>query len=256
MEFRRILVTNDDGINAVGMNRLAHALADFAEIYVVAPELERSAMGHAITMHKPLHATTADLGDGVHAWRINGTPADCAKLGVEALLPQRPDLLLSGINHGSNLGRDIYYSGTVSAAMEGMFLGVPSLALSYEGSDDPGLTWTAQFIRRWIASADFPLPRRGILYNVNFPNLSRGIPQRLAWVKLGRREYSNDFHRRVDPRGREYFWMAGRPVEGDLENGTDISALNSGCVTLTPLQMDATDYELIKDNAEIDLGAY
>jgi 5'-nucleotidase len=170
VNFHRILVTNDDGINAAGLNILAHTLSEVAEVYVVAPELERSAMGHAITMHKPLHATSVVTDSSVQAWRINGTPADCAKLGVEALLPEHPDLVLSGINHGSNLGRDIYYSGTVSAAMEGMFLGVPSLALSYEGDDIAGLEWTAQFVRRWICSSQFVLPPTGLLYNINFPN--------------------------------------------------------------------------------------
>lgn len=255
MHLRRILVTNDDGIGAVGLNRLARAVSAVAEVFVVAPELERSAMGHAITMHKPLHAATVEMEGVQHAWRINGTPADCAKLGVEALMPHRPDLVLSGINHGSNLGRDIYYSGTVSAAMEGMFLGVPSLALSYEGDDSGGLEWAAAFVRWWIAGPFFTCPPQGVLYNVNFPQIAKGQPAHLAWVRLGRREYSNDFQRRVDPRGREYYWMAGRAQDVVDEPDTDVGAVASGSIAVTPLQLDATANQLIPAHNLLEVPA-
>ncbi|POB10919.1 5'/3'-nucleotidase SurE [Sulfobacillus sp. hq2] len=253
MKFNRILVTNDDGIGAEGIKLLTGMLSAVARVYVVAPELERSAMGHAITMHKPLHATPVEIEGATQAWRINGTPADCAKLGVEALLPTRPDLLLSGINHGSNLGRDIYYSGTVSAAMEGMFLGVPSMALSYAGDDREGLEWSARFVRWWVTQSKFIQPPNGMLYNVNFPQWNHQPPHQMVWVRLGQRRYSNDFHKRIDPRGRAYYWMAGRPHDAIQETDTDVGALAGGMITVTPLQMDATAYPFIADKEALPI---
>ncbi len=253
----RILITNDDGIDAMGLALLAQTLTEDADVYVVSPELERSAMGHAITMHKPLHATPVTFLEGVQgAWRINGTPSDCAKLGIEMLLPGRPLLLLSGINHGANLGRDIYYSGTVSAAMEGMFLGIPSIALSYNGQDADGLKWAAYFTKTWIFGQHFQSPPQGILYNVNFPSSSHGTPSQMRWVRLGQREYANDFHKRVDPRGREYFWLAGRVQDITEDEGTDVGALAAGSITITPLQMDATAYHLMPKNTRIEITPF
>ncbi|OLZ12240.1 5'/3'-nucleotidase SurE [Sulfobacillus thermosulfidooxidans] len=257
MKRQQILITNDDGINALGLSLLAQSMSEVADVYVVSPELERSAMGHAITMHKPLHATPVTFLEGVQmAWRINGTPSDCVKLGIEMLLPEKPDLLLSGINHGSNLGRDIYYSGTVSAAMEGMFLGVPSMALSYNGDDAEGLKWAAEFTKTWVFSANFERPPKGILYNVNFPSVSQGIPSQMAWVRLGRREYANDFHKRVDPRGREYFWLAGRAQDVTEDTGTDVGALAAGFITITPLHMDATAYHLLPEKNRMEVPSW
>ncbi len=257
MKRLQLLLTNDDGIDAQGLCSLAQAMGDTADVFVVSPELERSAMSHAITMHKPLHADLVSPFEGARkAWRINGTPSDCVKLGVEILMPSKPDLVLSGVNHGTNLGRDIYYSGTVSAAMEGMFLGIPSIALSYDGLDTEGLKWACDFTHRWIASPRFQIPPSGILYNVNFPSLSRGLPQAMRWVKLGRREYANDFHKRVDPRGREYFWLAGRPQDALEDINTDVGALMAGDITITPLHMDATAYDLIPESAKINMDDF
>lgn len=233
----RILLTNDDGIHAAGIGALRRALQNAHDVLVVAPEKEQSAMSHAITMHKPLHARNIDY-DRATGWSVNGTPADCAKLALEALLEEPPDLLLSGINHGANLGRDVFYSGTVSAAMEGMFLGVPSVALSYNGNDAAGLKWAAEFVAWWIESEHFVRPPHGILYNVNFPNLATGVPSTMVRVPLGKREYNNDFHRRMDPRGKEYYWLAGKPFDDIRDPHTDVGALSGGLITLTALDMD------------------
>ncbi|MCY0880721.1 MAG: 5'/3'-nucleotidase SurE, partial [Firmicutes bacterium] len=205
----KILLTNDDGIFAEGIHALYRSLASWTSVYVVAPEQERSAMGHAITMHKPLHAkeTVFESEASGHAWAVNGTPVDCTKLGIEALLPSRPDLLLSGINRGANLGRDVFYSGTVSAAMEGMFLGVPSIALSYDDGDEEGFAWVADFVSWWLQQPSFVMPPQQILYNINFPSLKKKTPGKMVAVRLGNRHYVNDFHRRLDPRGQEYFWL-------------------------------------------------
>ncbi|MHB1610299.1 MAG: 5'/3'-nucleotidase SurE [Sulfobacillus sp.] len=239
----RILLTNDDGIDAGGLQALRQALGSIHELYIAAPEKEQSAMSHAITMHKPLHAHSIAYPDAT-AWAVNGTPADCAKLGIEALLPSKPQLVLSGINHGSNLGRDVFYSGTVSAAMEGMFLGIPSIALSYNGRDEAGLRWSAEFVCWWLSHESFVAPLPGTLYNVNIPNIKDGLPATMVRVPLGRREYNNDFHRRVDPRGNEYFWLAGKPCDDIAEPNSDVGALAGGMITLTVLDMEVTSERL------------
>lgn len=215
------------------------------EISLVAPDRQQSAMGHAITMHKPLYAKPVVYGPKSRGWRVNGTPADCVKLAVGALLQNRPTLMLSGINHGSNLGRDVFYSGTVSAAMEAMFLGIPAVALSLENGDMDGFEWVARFVRWWLAQDSFCLPSTGIVYNVNFPSLSRGIPERLAVVKLGTREYVNDFQRAQDPRGREYFWIAGERLDNLEEEDTDVAQHHQGAITLTPLHVRLTASEVL-----------
>ncbi len=240
-----ILISNDDGIQATGIQTLRRVLESVATITLVAPEKQRSAMGHAITMHKPLYAKSVVYGQNSRGWRVNGTPADCVKLGIGALAGDRPDLVLSGINHGTNLGRDVFYSGTVSAAMEGMFLGVPAIALSLEDGDDGGFEWAARFVRWWLSEPAFHMPPPGIVYNVNFPSLRRGRPQSMRVVKLGQREYVNDFQRAVDPRGREYFWIAGDRVDDLQDEDTDVAQHHRGAITLTPLHIRLTDSDML-----------
>lgn len=240
-----ILISNDDGIQATGVQTLRRVLESVATITLVAPEKQRSAMGHAITMHKPLYAKSVVYGPHSRGWRVNGTPADCVKLGIGALAGERPDLVLSGINHGTNLGRDVFYSGTVSAAMEGMFLGVPAVALSLEDGDDDGFEWAARFVRWWLNEPGFQMPPPGIVYNVNFPSLRRGSPKTMQVVKLGHREYVNDFQRAVDPRGREYFWIAGDRVDNLEDADTDVAQHHLGAITLTPLHIRLTDSDML-----------
>ncbi|NMP22276.1 5'/3'-nucleotidase SurE [Sulfobacillus harzensis] len=248
-----ILISNDDGIQARGLQTLRRILEPVATITVVAPERQRSAMGHAITMHKPLYAKPAVYGPNSRGWRVNGTPADCVKLGIGALAGERPDLVLSGINHGTNLGRDVFYSGTVSAAMEAMFLGVPAIALSLEDGENNGFEWVARFVRWWIGRAEFQLPPPGIVYNVNFPSLSRGRPRLLRVVKLGQREYANDFQKATDPRGREYFWIAGDRIDNLEDKETDVAQHHLGAITLTPLHMHLTAESLLERIPDIEV---
>jgi 5'-nucleotidase len=153
--------------------------------------------------------------------------------------------MLSGINHGSNLGQDVFYSGTVSAAMEAMFLGVPAIALSLEDDDQDGFEWAAGFVRWWITQPQFTPPPPGVVYNVNFPSLRRGVPRAMRAVRLGRREYVNDFQRARDPRGREYFWIAGERVDALEEEDTDVFHHHQGAITLTPLHMHLTDQKTL-----------
>lgn len=240
-----ILISNDDGIQARGIQTLRRFMEPLGKISLVAPERQRSAMGHAITMHKPLYAKPVTYGPDSRGWRVNGTPADCVKLGIGVLTETRPDLMLSGINHGSNLGRDVFYSGTVSAAMEAMFLGVPAIALSLEDEDNDGFEWAARFVRWWIQQPEFQMPPPGIVYNLNFPSLSRGIPSELRVVKLGGREYANDFQRAVDPRGHEYYWIYGERIDDLGDQDTDVAQHHQGRITLTPLHMHLTDSTML-----------
>lgn len=250
-----ILISNDDGIQAKGIQTLRRTLESVAEITVVAPERQRSAMGHAITMHKPLYAKPVVYGLQSRGWRVNGTPADCVKLGVGALVEGRPDLMLSGINHGTNLGQDVFYSGTVSAAMEAMFLGIPAIALSLEDGEHNGFEWAANFVRWWITEPNFEPPPPGVVYNVNFPSLSRGVPRSVQVVKLGHREYANEFQRAMDPRGREYFWIAGDRIDDLEDSATDVAQHHQGAVTLTPIHMHLTDFSLLERMTSFALPA-
>ncbi len=248
-----IFISNDDGIQAKGIQTLRRTLESIAEISVVAPERQRSAMGHAITMHKPLYAKSVVYGPSSRGWRVNGTPADCVKIGIGALVGSRPDLMLSGINHGSNLGRDVFYSGTVSAAMEAMFLGVPAIALSLEDGDNNGFDWAASFVKWWVSLPTFQLPPPGVVYNVNFPSLRRGVPKALRVVKLGGREYANDFQQAVDPRGRSYYWIAGDRIDNLEDEWSDVAQHHAGAITLTPIHMHLTDTTMLERIPSMDV---
>lgn len=248
-----ILLSNDDGIQAEGIQTLRRVLEPIAEVSVSAPDRQRSASGHAITMHKPLYAKHMVYGPHSQGWKINGTPADCVKLAVGELLSNPPDLMLSGINHGTNLGRDVFYSGTVSAAMEAMFLGVPAIALSLEDGQRNGFEWAARFVRWWIESPGFQMPPPGVVYNVNFPSLARSNPKTLEMVRLGTREYVNDFQRAMDPRGREYYWIAGDRMDNLDETDTDVGQHHAGAITLTPLHMHMTDHALLERQTRVVL---
>lgn len=243
----RVLLTNDDGIFAEGLQMLAVRFHEIAETYVVAPDHEQSATGHAITMHRPLRAEKVKLPytPEVAAWAVNGTPADCVKLAVEALLPLRPDLVVSGINRGANLGTDVLYSGTVSAAIEGVILGIPAIAVSLTEHREPRYEYAAEFICRLARL----LLEKGVgsdtLLNVNVPGCGREKMQGVAITRLGVRQYRNAFESRTDPRGRTYYWLAGELV--DLEDGddTDVYAIKKCKISVTPIHYDLTSYGLI-----------
>lgn len=238
-----ILITNDDGINAPGIKALARSLARVGRIAVVAPEKERSAIGHGITMHKPLRAIEVPWEGPVEmALAVNGTPADCVKLALDALLDEQPALVVSGINLGANLGTDILYSGTVSGALEGCINGRPSLAVSLAGEGEVDYSFAADFtshLAEVIIKRGLPT---GTLLNLNIPCLPPGEIKGLAITRLGRRRYCNTITRRLDPRGRAYYWLAGEVEDLDQEPDTDIGALGQGRISITPLQLDLTNY--------------
>lgn len=238
----RVLITNDDGIGSPGLAALVHVFEPIAETYVVAPEHERSATGHAITLHKPLRAHPASLpGSSVKAWSTNGTPADCVALGILDLLAACPDVVISGINVGPNLGRDLTYSGTVSGAMEGAIFRVPSIAVSIGSFRNPVFSAAAAFaVRLADAILQHGLPEDTLL-NVNVPNL---LPEQIAGVEIthqGAKRYISRLEKRADPRGRTYYWLTGEPGPQPDEEGTDSWALAHGRISVTPIGLDMTD---------------
>lgn len=241
----RILVTNDDGIRAPGLHALARAMEAFGEVAVCAPESEQSAVGRALTMHRPLRLERADLpGLGFPCWCVDGTPTDCVKIAIDRLFDGKPDMVVSGINRGANLGTDVLFSGTVSAAMEGALQGVRSIAVSLgwgEGYDfESAAPWAAKAVE---AAAGIELPF-GTLLNVNIPQCR---PKGMRVARLGVLDYGENYMEREDPRGRKYYWLAGDKVPAASGGDTDDAWLLAGYITITPLKFDLTDYSMMEE---------
>ncbi len=234
-----LLVTNDDGIAAAGLAALAEAMAPLGDVYVVAPEREQSTVGHALTLHRPLRVDRL----GERRFAINGTPSDCVNLAVLGLLPTEPKLVVSGINHGSNLGDDVTYSGTVSAAMEGTLLGIPSIALSLAAAEPERFEEAAK-IARVIAMRTLleGLPPKTLL-NVNVPG---GRPKGIRFTRLGHRVYKDKVVEEKDPRGKTYYWIGAGPPVWEHREATDIVAVQDGYASVTPLHLDLTHYGVLQ----------
>jgi len=234
-----ILVSNDDGIHSEGLQALADALGEHGEVVVVAPDREQSAVSHSLTLHRPLRID--ELGPRRYA--VDGTPTDCINLAVHVILPHRPALVVSGINKGANLGDDVTYSGTVSAAMEGTLLGIPSLAISQVGRPPFDFRIAADFAaklaRRVLEQA---LPADTLL-NVNIPRVEPGQrPRGVMLTRMGRRRYGDAIVEKIDPRGRKYYWIGGEELSFVAEEGTDFAAISTGHVSVTPIHLDLTNY--------------
>src|SRR5262245_22560370 len=240
MTQRLVLITNDDGVHAPGIKALAAALADVAEVYVVAPDREVSACAQSLTLKNPLRVEP--LGDRV--WSVDGTPADCVNLALVKLLPRRPDLVVSGINRGANLGEDVFYSGTVGGAREGTFFGLPSMAISLavRGPDfDFGAA--AEFAERLTTLVlDKGLPERTLL-NVNVP---AGAPRGAVMTVQGRREHQGTILEGLDPRRRTYYWIEEGKDRWLKDEMSDIHAVRQGLISITPLQTDTTHHAVLK----------
>jgi 5'-nucleotidase len=254
----KILISNDDGIFALGVRTLANTLAQVGhQVTVVCPDRERSATGHGLTLHQPIRAEEINsvFHPTVIAWSCSGTPADCVKFALNAVLTSPPDFILSGINHGPNLGTDVLYSGTISAAMEGSLEGIPSIAFSLASFIGDEFQTAANFALKLIhqlASAQLPQPT---LLSVNIPSVP---PDKIAGVLItrqGLRRYIENFQQRFDPRGKSYYWLAGEIIE-DIEQPenpnlpphilTDVQAIRSNYITITPLQYNLTDASTVK----------
>jgi 5'-nucleotidase len=239
----RILCTNDDGILGEGLNLLRRVAEDFAEVYVIAPDRERSAASHAITLDAPLRAEDV----GPRAFALNGTPVDCVWVGVNKLLGEvRPDLIISGINRGANLGSDVIYSGTVAAAIEGSMKGIPSMALSFVGGPDYPFDALEEPVRQVLTRFTRELPPSDTVYNVNFPHPSsyNGTPEIVA-TSLGERFYSQEVVVREDPRGKSYFWVGGSESTHSDIPGSDCNAIRDGQISVTPISMNFTNQAVL-----------
>lgn len=239
-----ILLTNDDGIHHPGLSALAHQLRSLGDLTVLAPDHNWSASGHVKTLHRPLRVWEADLADGTKALTTDGAPSDCVALALLGLVQPIPDLVLSGINPNANLGHDVTYSGTVTAAMEAAIAGVPGIAISLDSPDhhEGPLDYSAAAVlaahlARQVLQHRLP---EGVLLNVNVPYLSLETIRGVAITRQGLRVYRDALVRRQDPRGRPYYWIGGDSPSGVADPGTDIGALAEGYVSVTPLQLDLT----------------
>jgi len=233
-----ILVSNDDGIRSEGVQTLARALEPLGDVFIVAPDREQSAAGHSLTLHRPLRVEEV----APRQFAIDGTPTDCVNLAVSGLLPGRPGMVVSGINKGANLGDDITYSGTVSAAMEGTLLGIPSIAVSVAGRTQFDFGPAAEFSARLVAE----VLRNGLapetLLNVNVPDRPREQMTGFRITKQGKRRFGEALVEKTDPRGKKYYWIGGDELGFVDEPGTDYAAIVEGAVSITPVHLDLTHY--------------
>jgi 5'-nucleotidase len=239
----KILVTNDDGVHSKGLIVLAKALHEIGDVFIVAPETEKSAIAHSLTLHRPLRVEKMKR----NVYTVDGTPADCVHLGVNSILPERPRLVVSGINKGGNLGDDITYSGTVSAAFEGTLLGIPSFAISLVSRSHFKFQTAARFavkVARYILKKGLP---KDTLLNINVPNLkeeeikSYKITQQGRWVHNG-----SAVIEKLDPRGKKYYWIGGGQLVFDKRKDTDFGAVSHSYISITPLHLDLTHYPSIQ----------
>ena len=238
-----ILVTNDDGILAPGLALLADVCRQVGTVTVVAPDREQSGTSHSLTLHRPLRPThRADGG-----WQIDGTPTDCVMLAVQALMPERPSFVFSGVNHGPNMGEDVLYSGTVAAAMEAVTLGIPGIGISFSGNHpetmDTYRDLLVDLVRRIIHQPDFP---DQTLLNINLPRVPASEVRGIQVTKLGSRFFSESLTRMKDPWGREIFWIGGGTITWTGTENSDHLAVAEGYISVTPLHMDLTNYGLIE----------
>ena len=236
----RILLTNDDGIFAPGLAALERALKSLGDVSVVAPSTEQSGVGHAITVLTPLTAKEVFDGDRRRGWAVDGSPADAVKLGITEFCPTRPDLVVSGINAGLNAGINVLYSGTVAAAIEGAFFGITSLAVSLEWDEHANFDRAAEIGLDVIRGLLARRPAAGSLFNINIPTRALAGPVDLRVVPMSVARYGEAFERRVDPRGRAYYWATNEPPPPPSPHESDVTALAAGKVTLTPLDYDLT----------------
>lgn len=238
---KKILISNDDGIHSEGIKALARAMNSLGEVYVVAPDRERSASSHSLTLYHPLRVEVV----AKNWYAVDGTPTDCVNLAVNGILKERPALIIAGINKGPNLGDDITYSGTVSVAMEGTLLGVPSIALSVTAKKDFNFKPAAEFARRlarFVLKNGLP---KDTLLNVNVPNTENVSGYRIT--KQGKRVYGDAVVEKEDPRGRKYYWIGGDDLGFVHSKDSDFQAISDGYISVTPLHLDLTNHSSLKE---------
>ncbi|MDQ2951032.1 MAG: 5'/3'-nucleotidase SurE [Chloroflexota bacterium] len=255
MPARHILVTNDDGIDADALSPLADALAKLGEVDIIVPERNWSGASHSITLFRPLRVRPTKLRSGHAAFMTDGSPTDCVRLAALGFLRHKPDLIVSGINRGANMGDDITYSGTVAAAMEGILSSIPSIAISigaFGGDTDygPAASFAALLAGNILERGLAP----DTLLNVNVPPLARDRIAGVEVTRLGKRTYRDQLTERLDPYGNPYYWVGGPAVNEDAEAGTDVAAMRAGKISVTPIHLDMTNHRLLDDLATWDWG--
>ena len=241
-----ILITNDDGITAPGIRNLIEAVKDLGNLVVVAPDKAQSGMGHAITIGHPLRMNKMDLFEGIEAWQVSGTPVDCVKLAVDKILHGKPDLCLSGVNHGANHSINVIYSGTMSAAMEASIESIPSIGFSLaDYSYEADFTASKFYIRKIVNSLLIQKKLdKHLLLNVNIPSISQELIKGVKICRQAYAKYEEDFEERKDPHGKRYFWLTGAFKNFDKGKDTDVWALENNYVSIVPVQFDLTNYKL------------
>ncbi len=241
-----ILLTNDDGIYAEGIRALYDSLKQIGKVTIVAPDTERSAVGHAITISDPLRVKKVNRAGKFFGYATTGTPADCVKLAIRAILKKRPDLVVSGINLGPNVGYSVLYSGTVSGATEGAILGIPSFAISLATFTNPDYSFAAEFAKKFakqiLKHKNLP---RGTLLNVNIPAVAKKHIKGVRIVKQSGRAIEERFDKREDPRKRIYYWLTGEIIKSDAKEDADIETIRKKYISITPIHCDMTDFDFM-----------
>jgi len=241
-----ILVTNDDGFMAPGIRNLVEAVKDLGKVVVVAPDRPQSGMGHAITIGSPLRLHTVKTFEGVEAWSCSGTPVDCVKIAVDKVLHRKPDLCLSGINHGANHSINVIYSGTMSAAIEASIENIPSIGFSLlDLSMDADFSAARAYARQIVASVLSTKPDKHLCLNVNIPNVTEKLIRGIRICRQANAKYEEEFKERVDPAGQRYYWLTGKFVNFDKDKDTDVWALQNQYVSVVPVQFDLTAHECL-----------
>ncbi len=242
-----ILVTNDDGISAKGIRSLVEVLAEIGEVIVVAPDKPQSGMGHAITINQPLRLNKSDIFGTIEAYSCSGTPVDCVKLGIYEVLKQKPDLIVSGVNHGENTSTNVLYSGTMSAAVEGAMEGIPSIGFSLCDFDaDADFSATKEMIARILEKIDLSQFPKGVCYNINIPKLSIDEIKGVKVVRQALAYWEDKFDKRLDQFGKPYYWLTGDFGNHEPGENTDLEAIKEGYVTIVPTQFDLTAYSVLE----------
>jgi 5'-nucleotidase len=238
----KILVSNDDGIDSVGIFALVESLKEIADVTVVAPHKEQSAVGHAITMQTPLRVFEYHKNGKFFGYAVDGTPADCVKIGIRNLMQIQPDLVVSGINHGSNTAINIIYSGTVSAAREAAIMDVPSIAISVTSHTVMDFSFAAKVAKHLAIEINNKGLIKGTMLNVNVPNVPENEIAGILVTKQGKSKWDDIYEKRIDPYGRNYYWLTGNLFELDHDIEFDQAAIKNNYVSITPIHFDLTDY--------------
>ncbi len=249
-----ILVTNDDGISAKGIRSLFEAVRAFGDVVVIAPDSPQSGMGHAITINDPLRLNPTDLYPDTQALACSGTPVDCVKLGIYEVLKRKPDLLVSGINHGANTATNVLYSGTMSAAVEGAMEGIPSIGFSLDSYDsDADFSNAMEVVKSVVSKVLANGMEKGICLNVNIPSMDKGALKGIKVCRQGHAYWADRFDSRKDQFGKPYYWLTGDFIDADIADDTDLHWIAEGFATVVPTQFDMTSYTAMETLQNWDL---